>query len=304
MSIQTDAAGAALSSRRARRTSAAASGDGPETASSGTFESSERDRPHPDVPLDAPRPRPKPRHRSRPRHAQARRGAFQRRREPGRSRPPRVSRRLRGSSLRRGIQRLRIPLALLLGVCAVGAGILAGAETQTETTAAVRAASPVAAGQELTVADLEEVQVDVGAVPEGHPAGTEDLLGRRTAVPLPAGALVHEAHLVGPGLLEGQGRGVVAVPVRPADTAMVGMLTPGQRVDVLLSADSPEAGSSSRTVAEAAPVLWTPTSEDENWLPGAGEAGNVVIVAVEAETAEQIARATHEGRLHLSLVSG
>ncbi len=210
---------------------------------------------------------------------------------------------LRGSSLRRRVQRLRVPLAMLLGLCAVGAGILTGGEAQVETVAAVRVTSPVAAGQELTAADLEEAQVDVEAVPEGHQAQAGDLVGQRTAVPLPAGALIHDAHLVGPGLLQGQEDGVVAVPVRPADTAMVGMLTPGQSVDVLVSADSIDAGSSSRTLAEAAPVLWTPTSEEENWLPGAGEAGNVVIVAVGADTAESIAQATHEGRLHLSLVS-
>lgn len=170
-----------------------------------------------------------------------------------------------------------------------------------ETATAVQVSSSVAAGQTLTAADLEETQVDVAAVPDQQ-AQLDQLLGRQVAVPLPAGALVHQEHLVGPGLLEGQEDGVVAVPVRPADTAIVGMLTPGQTVDVLVSADSAESGSSSRTVAAAAPVLWTPTSEDENWLPGAGEAGNVVIVAVEAETAEAIAEATHEGRLHLSLV--
>lgn len=186
----------------------------------------------------------------------------------------------------------------------MGAGVLAGGETQVETTTAVRVTSPMAAGQELSPGDLEETEVDVEAVPEGHLFERDALVGQRTAVPLPAGALVLDAHLVGPGLLQGQEAGVVAVPVRPADTAMVGMLTPGQSVDVLVSADSIDAGSSSQTLAEAAPVLWTPTSEDENWLPGAGEAGNVVIVAVEAETAEAIAQATHEGRLHLSLVGG
>lgn len=214
-----------------------------------------------------------------------------------------MNRRLRGSSFRRGLQRLRVPLALLLGVCAVGAGILAGGEAQVETATAVQVTSPVAAGQELTASELEETQVDAAAVPVQQ-AELEELLGQQVAVPLPAGALVHQEHLVGPGLLEGQEEGVVAVPVRPADTAIVGMLTPGQSVDVLVSADSAESGTSSRTVAAAAPVLWTPTSEDENWLPGAGEAGSVVIVAVEAETAETIAEATHEGRLHLSMVSG
>ncbi|GAA1454585.1 RcpC/CpaB family pilus assembly protein [Nesterenkonia lacusekhoensis] len=319
MSTHTDAAGTALNTRRQRRSYAGAPQEEPETqetvaARRGRARPAARPRagggpqalgsgasPSCDLRADQARSAGAPRSASEAavRH---RRSA---RRDPGRSgrrsRPPRVQRRLRGSSARRVLQRLRIPVALLVGICAVGAGILAGGETQVETATAVQVSSPVAAGQTLTAADLEETQVDVAAVPDQQ-AQLDQLLGRQVAVPLPAGALVHQEHLVGPGLLEGQEDGVVAVPVRPADTAIVGMLTPGQTVDVLVSADSAESGSSSRTVAAAAPVLWTPTSEDENWLPGAGEAGNVVIVAVEAETAEAIAEATHEGRLHLSLV--
>lgn len=213
-----------------------------------------------------------------------------------------MTRRLRRGGLRRAVRQLRIPLALLLGAGAVTGGLLASGESSAETLSALRVTESVGAGEELTTGVLEEVRLQAEAVPEGHAVELEDLVGRRPAAPLPAGSLVHENQMVGPGLLHGQRSGTVAVPVRPADTAMVSMLRPGQQVDVLLSADSPESGSSSRTVAEAAPVLWTPHDEEENWLPGAGEAGNVAIVAVDAETAEQIAQATHEGRLHLSLV--
>lgn len=201
------------------------------------------------------------------------------------------------------MRRLRVPLALLLGAAAVTGGLLASGEDTAETVTAVRVAESVAAGEQLSPGMLEEVRVDAAAVPEGHVTSPEGLEGRRPAAPLPAGAVVHEDQLVGPGLLHGQESGTVAVPVRPADTAMVPMLRAGQQVDVLLSEESSEAGSS-RAVAEGAPVLWTPNDEEENWLPGASEAGSVVIVAVDAGTAGEIAQATHEGRLHLSLVSG
>ena len=217
-------------------------------------------------------------------------------------RPPRVARRLRGSGLLRWVRRLRIPLALLCGLCAVGAGMLAGSETRTETTTAVRVVADVAAGEALQDSTLEEVVVDVEAVPRDHVVAGEDLLGRRAAVPLPQGAVVLESQLVGPGLLAGQASGDVAVPVRPADTALVGMLTPGQRVDVVLSADSMEEGTSSKTVAREAPVLWTPSGEEDDWLPGASDGSQVVIIAVDSTTAEDIAQAAHQGRLHLSLV--
>lgn len=149
---------------------------------------------------------------------------------------------------------------------------------------------------------VEEVSVDEAAVPRGYSADFDQVVGQQVAVPLPAGALIHPNQLVGPGLLAGQDPGTVAVPVRPADPAMIGLLTPGQRVDVLVSSDTPERGSSSEPVATAAPVLWTPKDESENWLPAGGE-GSVVILAVDLATAESIAQATQEGRLHLSLRS-
>ncbi len=230
----------------------------------------------------------------------AREAAPRRRR---RTKPPRVSRRLRGSALPRLFQRFRIPLALVLGLGAAAAALITSEEGQLETALALRVNADVAAGERLSSAVVEEVPVDAGAVPRGYSADIDQVLGQQVAVPLPAGALIHPNQLVGPGLLAGQDPGTVAVPVRPADPAMIAVLTPGQRVDVLVSSDSPERGSSSEPVATAAPVLWTPKDESENWLPAGGEAGSVVILAVDLATAESIAQATQEGRLHLSLRS-
>ncbi|WP_218221642.1 Flp pilus assembly protein CpaB [Nesterenkonia sp. Act20] len=201
------------------------------------------------------------------------------------------------------LQRFRIPLALVLGLGAAAAALLTSEEGQLETALALRVNADIAAGDRLSSAVVEEVPVDAAAVPQGYSADIEQVLGQQVAVPLPAGSLIHPNQLVGPGLLAGQDPGTVAVPVRPADPAMIGLLTPGQRVDVLVSSDSPERGSSSALVATAAPVLWTPKDESKNWLPAGGEAGSVVILAVNLDTAESIAQATQEGRLHLSLRS-
>lgn len=201
------------------------------------------------------------------------------------------------------LQRFRIPLALILGLGAAAAALLTSEEGQLETALALRVNTDVAAGERLSAGVVEEVSVDEAAVPQEYSADIDQVLGQQVAVPLPAGALIHPNQLVGPGLLAGQDPGTVAVPVRPADPAMIGLLTPGQRVDVLVSSDTPERGSSSEPVATAAPVLWTPKDESENWLPAGGEAGSVVILAVDLATAESIAQATQEGRLHLSLRS-
>lgn len=182
--------------------------------------------------------------------------------------------------------------------------MLTGAEGQVETTAALRVSADIGAGERLSAAVVEEVQVDVAAVPHDYSVQAEQVVGRQAAVPMPAGALIHPDQLVGPGLLAGQQRGTVAVPVRPADPAMVALVRPGQRVDVLASSDTPERGSASQLVATAVPVLWTPQDDSENWLPSGTEAGGVVILAVDPAAAESIAQATQEGSLHLSLRGG
>lgn len=191
---------------------------------------------------------------------------------------------------------------MFLGLCAVLAVLLAREQTGGQTTTAARASADLVAGQVLSAAVLEEVEIDAAAVPPGHRADVETLIGETVAVALPAGALVHQTQLVGPGLLAGYGPGTVAVPVRPSDTAIIGLLSPGQLVDVTASSDAPESTAEPQRVAQAAPVLWVPQGESENWLGAASETRDAVILAVDAATAEQIAAASHSGRVHLSLV--
>lgn len=224
------------------------------------------------------------------------------RRRRQRSKPPRVSRRLKPGGLYRWIRRFRIPVAITLALAAAAAVLLAAEAPELETTQAVRVTTDIGVGERLEAEHLEIADIDSSAVPEGHSGQLEDFLGQTTATTLPAGAIAHPAQLVGPGLLAGFDPGTVAVPVRPADTAIIGMLTPGQRVDVTASADIPEEDTGPRRIAESVPVLWVPQEESENWLGAGTEAQNVVILAVDAQTAEAIAEATHSGRLHLSLV--
>ena len=194
-------------------------------------------------------------------------------------------------------------MALVLGLCAAAAAMLAAESSQVETTTAVRVTAPVAAGDVLTAELLEEAAVDVEAVPAEHIGQVEEYAGRTAATALPAGALVHPSQMVGPGLLQGHGAGTVAVPVRPSDASMIGLLSPGQHVDVTASSDAPEAEGGTQRIAEAAPVLWIPQQESENWLGAAEQANQVVILAVDPDTAAAIAEASHQSRLHLSLVS-
>lgn len=194
-------------------------------------------------------------------------------------------------------------MALVLGLCAAAAAMLAAESSQVETTTAVRVTAPVAAGDVLTAELLEEAAVDVEAVPAEHIGEAEEYAGRTAATALPTGALVHPAQMVGPGLLQGHGPETVAVPVRPSDASMIGLLSPGQHVDVTASSDAPESEGGTQRIAESAPVLWIPQGESENWLGAAEQARQVVILAVDSATAAAIAEASHQSRLHLSLVS-
>lgn len=211
---------------------------------------------------------------------------------------------MQGAGLGRALRKFRVPLALLMGAAALAVVLLGQESAEFPTAQAVTVVSDVPAGQILSASDLDEAEVDAGSLPEGYAHGVEDFVGETLAAPLPAGAVLHPAQLVGPGLLEGHPPGTVAVPVRPADTAMIGLLAVGQHVDVLASRDAAEDEPSTSRVAEAAPVLWMPQGADDNWVGGGSDGQDVVILAVDAETAERIAEAGYQGRLHLSLTNG
>lgn len=187
-------------------------------------------------------------------------------------------------------------------ICAGAVGALAVADDPQETVTVLQVTAAVPAGEELAAGVVEPLEVDRESVAEDAVTELEDLADRRSAVPLAPGAVVAESHLVGSGLLQGQPAGTVAVPVRAGDSGLVSMLRPGQRVDVVSSGDGAGRDADAETLAESAVVLWTPTGEDDSWLASSAEAGDVVIVAVDAQTAEDIAGAAHRGRLHLSLV--
>lgn len=224
-------------------------------------------------------------------------------RRPARQhRAPRVRRRLRPGGLSTWLRRVRLPLALLLGLCAAATAMLAVEGSEADTTAAIRLSAPVAAGETLTEDMLEQGEVDAGVVPDQHSGEMEDYVGRTAATSLPEGAVVHTSQLVGPGLLEGFDGSTVAVTVRPADGSMIEVLSPGQRVDVTTSSEAPESENSAHRIAEAAPVLWIPQREGENWLQNSQQDSSVVIIGVDSSTARDIAEASHRSRLHLSLV--
>jgi pilus assembly protein CpaB len=97
------------------------------------------------------------------------------------------------------------------------------------------AAHDLAPGTTLGPADVRVVQVPETLRPDAALGAAEDAAGRVLAGAAAAGEPITGVRLVGPEntrLVTG-GLDAVAVPVRLADPAVAGLLTPGMRVDVV-----------------------------------------------------------------------
>lgn len=152
------------------------------------------------------------------------------------------------------------------------------------------AARDLAAGATLGDDDVALRPVplaDVPAVPDEGP----DPVGRRLAVPVPAGLVL------APGLFVAEDAappdGTVVVPVRFADAGVAGVLRPGMRVDVVAAAAHD--GAEPERVARAATVLAGPDAADAPDAGGGllgGDAGpdppGPVLLAVTPEESVQL----------------
>jgi Flp pilus assembly protein CpaB len=216
---------------------------------------------------------------------------------------------------------------------AVGLRILAPAPPRL--VPVVVATHDIAAGHRLAAGDVRVAGWLPGTGPRRAVAQAAGAVGRVSAGPLAAGSAVTEADLLGPGLLTGQPPGLLAVPVRVAESAAAGLVRRGDRVDVIAVAGSggaAGAGASggsggsgaSLAVVTGVVVLADPaggeTGGDSDGLSGSfsgsfsgglsggagglgGSAldGTVVVVGVPLGDAERLASAQATGRLSLAL---
>jgi Flp pilus assembly protein CpaB len=186
----------------------------------------------------------------------------------------------------------------------------------------VVAARDVAAGSELTAADLRIVAVPRPLVPDGAGPGGRaaeaaltDLVGRRVAVDVPRGLAVVESLLEGARFGVPPPAGTVVVPVRLDAAAVARLLRPGDLVDLVapqglgwadavadaaVRAGSGEGEGSTATVgtqpqvlARRALVLDVGEGSDDR-EPGAGLTG---LTAPDADPVALVAVTPEEGRL-------
>ncbi|MDM7989949.1 RcpC/CpaB family pilus assembly protein [Arthrobacter sp. zg-Y877] len=212
------------------------------------------------------------------------------------------------SRFRRFLVRHRRLLAALACCAAAGSAVESLVPGTAERSVLVQAARDLPAGTLLDAGDLETVRVPADAVPPGARNHPDSLIGQRLATPLLRGSPVTQLSLAGPGLLTGAPAGSVAVPLRPADPSVLGLLRPGQLVNVVAGADtawntgiSPEDGNGAVVLAFSVPVLWVSGAEPAGGWPRNGGGEGLVVVAADRENAARLTAASGTGGIHLVL---
>jgi Flp pilus assembly protein CpaB len=146
------------------------------------------------------------------------------------------------------------------------------------------AAHDLAAGTQLSTADvLPRIWPDE-LRPPGAFSSSAALAGRRLVAAVRAGEAITETRLSGPGLAAGLSPMLRAVPVQITSSA-AGLLHPGEFVDLLVGDPPDAAGGASpaaHLLAEAVPVMAVTSARD-----GTDSFG--IVVAVDAATALKLA---------------
>ena len=207
-------------------------------------------------------------------------------------RPPVRGQGRRPSGLRRaldGVRRTAVlrrrPLAVVLAVVSVLAGVRAATAPPEPTVGVVVAARDLPGGAPLTGADLERRSLPAHGVPRGSTSKAATLVGRTLAAPLREGEPVTDVRVVAEGLLAGY-PALVAAPVRIADAGAVRLLRVGDRVDVV--ATDPADGRA-EVATEAAPVLALPRGRRSGAGSSTLTGGALVVLAVPRSTAVALA---------------
>ena len=194
----------------------------------------------------------------------------------------------------------RLAVALLLcAAAAITVHQLTPAPVHTVT--ALAAARDLPAGSAMGASDLAHVQVPPDMMAAGFLDEESELAGKQLAAPLRKGQLLTDAQLLGPGLLAGTPPGSAAVPLRMADPSSIQLVSPGQLVNVVLTAANGfDQQAPSEVLAASVPVLWT-SGKSGQWL-GTAETDGLIVVAASAEQAARLAGASTQGKLFFVLV--
>lgn len=204
---------------------------------------------------------------------------------------------------------------LMIGVLALAAGLLVALfvykNLQPKTGVPADMAQVMVAASDLQVGarvedrDIKVIQIPSTELPPGAPRRKADVIGRGVILPIPKGDFILSNNLAGenagaglPALIP---PGMRAVSVRVNEVISVaGFVTPGTRVDVLLTG-SPNGGEQeTTTVLQNVAVLASGRTLERT---STGEAQNTAVITllVTPDDAQRLSLASKQGTIQLSL---
>ncbi len=195
-------------------------------------------------------------------------------------------------TLRRRVRTHRRPLAAVCAAAAVLVAIQAARPDPGPTTPVLVTATALTSGARVGTDDVEVVAMPDSLAPAGALRTHADTRGRVVAAPVPEGAVLTELSLVGPGLLEGFGRGTALVSLRVADAATVAPVRVGATVGVVGTA--PRGAAPPRVLARRARVAALPGDE--------GDDRAVLVLAVDSDVARTLSGAGVAWHLAVTVV--
>src|SRR5215831_2323454 len=205
---------------------------------------------------------------------------------------------------------------LMIGVLAIAAGLLVALyvykNLQPRTGVPADMAQVMVAANDLQVGarieehDIKVIQIPSGDMPAGAPRKRAEVIGRGVILPIPKGAFILPNNLAGenagaglPALIP---PGMRAVSVRVNEVISVaGFVTPGTRVDVLLTGTPGGSGEQqTTTVLQNVAVLASGRTLERT---SSGEAQNTAVITllVTPDDAQRLTLASSEGRIQLAL---
>lgn len=194
-------------------------------------------------------------------------------------------------------RRHRSLVAGLLAAAAVLAALPVLAPPAGRVVTVLTAAHDLTPGTPLSRQDLTMVALPAQLVPDGALDDPGAAVGRAVTGAVRRGEPLTDVRLLGSGLL--RTAGLVAAPVRLADTATAALLRAGDRVDVLAAPTAADAPATSAvTVARAVQVLAVPGGDD------ASTDGGLVVVAATPSVAARLAAAAVGARLSVTVLPG
>lgn len=187
---------------------------------------------------------------------------------------------------RRQVLIRRRTLAALCAALAVWSAIDALTVAPPAEVALVTAAHDLDSGTVLAASDLRRTRFSPGSVPADAARDPGRLVGRTLLTPMARGEPLSRRHLLGTGALVGY-PGLCAIGLRIPDEDVVGLLDPGDRVDLVAS--DPQGDHDPERLVRDAVVLALPEPDPDAARTGVASAGRLVLFAVPREDAEHIA---------------